>query len=79
MNIDILKPCEHCNGTGKRYSDQQGAQLRHERKAAKLTLEVVAKRMGVSTAYVSDLETGKRALNHGLVERFRGAIKQTNE
>lgn len=48
---------------------------RIDRKLARRTLEYVAKKMGVSKAFVSDLELGRRNWTQDRVEEFKRALK----
>lgn len=72
-----LRPCSRCGGTGVEIDDQAtGSKLRADRqRLAGLTLREVARRMGLSAAYLSDLELGRRRWNAGLIERYREAAR----
>lgn len=50
--------------------------MREQRCKKKLTLAVVAERMGVSQPYVSDLELGKRNWNAKITQRFKEAVNR---
>lgn len=55
------KPCPHCNGTGKVPDDAAiGKRLRALRLSKNVTLREMARRLGVSVMWLSDLERGKR-------------------
>lgn len=49
--------------------------LRALREASGLSLRKVARRMGISAPYLSDLERGNRHLNPEILQRFQKAIK----
>jgi transcriptional regulator with XRE-family HTH domain len=68
--------CPHCGGSGKVDDPYEiGLQLRADRIASGMTLEDVAKRMGVTRAYVSHLERGVRNWTDDLISDFREALK----
>jgi predicted transcriptional regulator len=72
---DPVKPCPKCNGTGKIQDDVLvGKALRKERTEMGLHLREVARRMGLSAAYVSDLEKGRRIWRGELIARYRKAV-----
>lgn len=67
--------CPHCNGTGKIPDDRDmGARKRAERVEAGVSLRMMAYRMGVSPAYLSDLELGRRRWGAKQIERFADAL-----
>jgi len=67
--------CHCCGGTGKELDHARvGSELRAYRAVRNLTMARVAKRMGLSESYVSELERGKRNWNDALVERYRKAV-----
>lgn len=53
---------------------ETGKLARNARKAARLSLREVARRMKLSAPYVSDLELGRRKWNETILDRFRSAI-----
>ncbi len=55
---------------------ETGLSARREREAASLKLSATAKLMGVSAAYLHDLEHGHRAWNVKLVDKFNAAVGQ---
>lgn len=70
------KNCPHCNGTGKVTDHAKlGARLQRQRNRAGLTLREVAKAMGISVSYLSDLEHGRKLWTITKVEFYRQAIK----
>ena len=67
--------CRRCGGTGEEPDWRAvGAKLRADREQAGLTQTEVAFRLGMSKAYVSDLERGARPWRTELVERYREAL-----
>jgi transcriptional regulator with XRE-family HTH domain len=68
--------CPKCCGTGF-LPDQEkiGAELRALRIERKKSLRSVAKRMGFTAPYVSDLELGKRRWSADLINQFKKAIR----
>lgn len=74
MNLPMCD-CPLCEGTGK-VTDNIGIgqQMREERKNAGLSLRTVAKRLGVSAAYVSDLELGRRNWSLHRVTDYQNAL-----
>jgi transcriptional regulator with XRE-family HTH domain len=74
MNHPPTEPCPQCNGTGRCLDDRAvGAAMRQVRIAAGLSLRGVAKRLGVSAPYVSDLELGRRNWSPRRIEDFEKA------
>ncbi len=53
-----------------------GELARADRERAGLSLRMVAKRMGFTPPYISDLELGRRNWSTELVEAFNAAIKK---
>lgn len=54
-------PCKHCDGTGRVPDDREiGRKMRRRRIEVGLSLRALAARLGLSPAYLSDLETGRR-------------------
>ena len=52
-----------------------GSLARKQRKQASKSLRAVAKSMGVSVAFLSDLELGRRNWTEDNLSRFTGALK----
>jgi hypothetical protein len=65
--------CRHCEGLGYRWGFNP-SWARREREKARLTLRAVAVKMGVSAAYLSDMELGRRPFTEEMEEKFREAI-----
>jgi predicted transcriptional regulator len=66
----LLKPCCHCGATGK-VEVVNHAFLRFVRLQAQVSLREMARRLGVSAAYVCDVEYGRRACPVAWLERYR--------
>lgn len=62
----ILVDCEFCHGNGV-VDRINPAWLIMKRKNAKRSLRSVADEIGVSAAYISDIEKGKRRGNHQII------------
>ena len=60
-NMMRTTPCVHCDGFGK-VERINPAWLRFMRERAGITLRAMAKRMGYSPCFVSDVERGRRAV-----------------
>lgn len=68
--------CPKCGGTGRIDDDREiGAEMRRLRERAGLAAYEVARRLGCSPAYVSDLELGKRTWNAERMARFKAACQ----
>lgn len=68
-------PCPRCNGKGKVTSPESiAAAKRVIRKATGLSLRQFAKRMRISAAFLSDLETGRRHWGERAEKRFTLAL-----
>ena len=71
-----MKACRHCGGTGFEIDHAEiGRQMRELRTAAKISLAIVAKRLGVSAVYLSDLERGNRNWTKERIEWFKRGLK----
>lgn len=69
--------CPHCRGTGRVsiVTDALiGSSARARRQNHKITARQVARVMGVSPQYVSDLERGRRAWTFDLLFRYGEAV-----
>lgn len=73
----IYTACRHCNGTGREIDHQKtGKELRRLREKANISLRGLAKALGVSSAFLSDIELGHRNWTEEKVEKFLKAIKE---
>lgn len=63
--------CKRCGGRGK-VRTVHPASLRERRKAAGLGLREFAKKIGVTPAYLSDVELGRRGVTARMVEAYEG-------
>ena len=52
------------------------ADLRRERERNGVTLRAMAKQLGISAAYLSDIELGRRNLSSTMLEKLRRLEKQ---
>jgi transcriptional regulator with XRE-family HTH domain len=76
MQAMQTQPCHQCDGTGKELDHKAvGLELRNKRVVRKKTIKEIAKVTGLSTAYISDLETGRRNWNALLIESYKQALK----
>lgn len=74
------KYCPRCGGTGTVPDPAyHGEQARQRRIKAGVTLRQIAKRMGLSVGYLSDLELGRRGWSEGLTQRYIKALRGTGE
>ncbi len=71
------RPCPKCGGTGRVSDDRVvGAKLRKQRKDHGRSLRSIAKAIGVSAAYLSDLELGNRHWDNELIDKFNWAVTE---
>jgi transcriptional regulator with XRE-family HTH domain len=76
--MEVMKLCTHCNGTGVALDYVQiGTSLRDKRKAAGITLREMARSVGCSHSFLSQLENGKRAWRRSVSKRYELAIAAT--
>ena len=66
----LTLPCPRCDGRGL-IQRVDGASLREIREDAYLSLREFAERIGLSAAYVSDVELGRRRATEKIVEQYR--------
>ena len=68
--------CPRCGGSGKVMDDKKiGALMRDIRKKAGVSLRAVALQLGLSAAYVCDLELGRRGWNAEKRKKYREAVE----
>jgi predicted transcriptional regulator len=76
MRIEKTRPCERCNGTGERENAvYRGQEMRKLREASGMSLRRVAELMGLSAAYISDLELGRRDWSLKLITAYEKALR----
>ena len=69
------QPCHFCKGTGKELNNQAvGFALRIAREQSGRSLRDVAKALGVSAAYLSDLELGRRNWSPNRIHAYQAAL-----
>lgn len=66
----IIENCEFCKGTGQ-HRIFNGRWFRQERKSRKVSLRKVAIDLGISAAYLSDVELGRRKGNIHIFNYFK--------
>lgn len=67
--------CQRCNGTGVEPDPAAiGQQMRVLRETVGRRQNEVAKKMGISAAYLSDLELGRRDWSADIINRFKKAL-----
>ncbi len=67
--------CPRCNGMGQVTDDKAvGEEMRAQRKARKVSLREIAKRLKWSAAYVSDLELGRRTWTNDKCVKYGKAL-----
>lgn len=68
-------PCPRCAGKGKIPDPREiGSVMRNMRLKGKVSLKQIAGFLEFSSAYISDLELGKRAWKPELIERYREGV-----
>lgn len=76
--IDIVNehlPCSCCKGTGKVLnSDYAATRMSAYRTKREVSLRAVARKMGLSPGYLSDLENGNRGWTQERVDAFKAAV-----
>ena len=69
--------CQRCAGTGYEPDHAAiGARHRHVREGLKMSLREAAGKIGISAAYLSDLERGNRAWGRSISERVHEAYER---
>ena len=71
----VLCPC--CGGTGK-LSQIDGAALRKVREGTGISLRALARQLGFSAAYLSDIELGRRMCTGRILEAYK-RLQMVNE
>ncbi len=76
MSALKTKSCHCCGGNGKEFDHHAvGAEMRLKRNQSGKSQIEVARFMGVSGPYISDLESGKRGWRKELIDGFLEALK----
>lgn len=71
------KPCPNCNGTGRVLDDAAfGQKMRYLRERKEVTLRALAKAMGISAPYLSDLELGRRHWHENIVSHYKVTLEE---
>lgn len=70
-NDEWLKTCENKH---REENSRIGAYAREERGKAGISLRALAKRMGISAMFLSDLERGNRLFTEALVAKWKSAL-----
>lgn len=73
------KSCRCCRGSGKELDQKAvAAEMKKYRmtRVPKPSQATIAKRMGITPAYLCDLEQGYRNWNPSLIQRFKKACDQ---
>jgi len=72
--------CRYCGGAGTEPDRVAiGAELREEREKAGVSQTQIARKMGLSCAYICDSEAGRKAWPQKKIARYRGAIREIVE
>lgn len=66
-----VSPCPRCQGAG---SLPTGPAMREARQRVSVGLREMARRLGVSSGYLRDLEAGRRKWRASLVVRYRSVL-----
>lgn len=67
--------CDKCGGSGVTPDHcDVGAKLRAMRKAKRLSIREISRRMGFSAPYLLDLETGSRNWSDDKIEAYKKAL-----
>lgn len=67
--------CDKCNGTGRIIDDRKmGQEMRVRRTRKGVSLHRLAREMGISVAYLSDLELGRRHWHDNIRSHFMAAL-----
>ena len=71
--------CPECGGAGRVDTPETiGERIRHTRKRLGLSLRELARRVGISAAFLSDIEHGRRGMSGAteaaVMENLRGPI-----
>lgn len=69
LKLSKVVPCPKCGGKGK-LAIVNGEFLREHRQHQGISLREIARRMGLSAAYLSDVELGRRPATAKVVQGY---------
>ena len=73
--MNTAMPCPRCAGTGSILDPRTvGQQMRELREKKSVSVREIARKLGLSAPYISDLELGRRAFNAALIQRYKKAL-----
>ena len=76
MTEEQAKKCRRCAGTGREPDHgAKGAEMKRKRLATGFSMRQLARKMGISNAYLCGLERGSKAWNDGLERRYVEALE----
>lgn len=76
MGYAALVKCEYCMGSGETQDAHEvGAEMRRHRLARGLTMRDFAKALGISHAYLCQLENGTRRWRLAMVELYASKLE----
>lgn len=68
--------CMACRGSGRVIDPRKvGARLRDSRKQREISLREMARRLGITAPYLSDMELGRRGWSTKWIQAFEKALK----
>ena len=75
-----VKPCRCCGGTGDEIDNVAvGIDMRWKRKASGMSLRAMANGLGFTSAYLSDLENGKRNWRKSLIDYYEAIYDKSKK
>ena len=79
MGIKLkTEDCAHCGGSGKQPAESGRTQLREAREKAGISLRKLAAAMGISLAYLGDIERGNRRLSGRVATLYIEKLEELN-
>lgn len=66
--------CPHCRGKGETFGPAPG-ELRRHRESLGLSLREVARRLGYSPPYISDVELGRRGVTASVLSGYAALLR----
>lgn len=67
--------CKPCHGTGEVPPYTPFERLRLDRKRKRISLQVMAKELGVTPGHLHDMEHGRRRMSDARMELYRRGLK----